>query len=66
LADGFSKNITRDLFDYHTPSYLLSSDDWNNNMDDPNTIGRVLENMCWIMRLGRLSGLIRLRWEHQS
>jgi hypothetical protein len=43
VADGFSKNITGDLYDYHTPSYLLSSDDLNNNVDDPNTIGRVLE-----------------------
>jgi hypothetical protein len=45
VADGFSKNITGDLYDYHTPSYLLSSDDLNNNIDDPNTIGRVLEYM---------------------
>jgi hypothetical protein len=43
VADGFSKNITGDLYDHHRPSYLLSSDNLDKDMDDPNTIGRVLE-----------------------
>jgi hypothetical protein len=43
VADGFSRNITGDLYDHHMPSYLLSSDDSDKDMDDPNTIGRVLE-----------------------
>jgi hypothetical protein len=43
LADGFSKKITGDLYDHQRPSYLLSSDDLDKDVDDPNTIGRVLE-----------------------
>jgi hypothetical protein len=43
VADGFSNNITGDLYDHHRPSYLLSSDNLNEDVDDPNTIGRVLE-----------------------
>jgi hypothetical protein len=43
VADGFSKNITGDLYDHHRPSYLLRSDDSDEDVDDPNTIGRVLE-----------------------
>jgi hypothetical protein len=44
VADGFSKNITGDLYDHHRPSYLLSSDDLDKDVDDPNTVllGRVL------------------------
>jgi hypothetical protein len=44
VADGFSKNITGDLYDYHRSSYLLSSSDLDEDLDNPNTtIGRVLE-----------------------
>jgi hypothetical protein len=42
------------------PSYLLSSDDLNNNVDDPNTIGRVLEYVldneaCQALRVDQTS-----------